>query len=68
MSGLEGSLFKWINMVKGWQTRWFVLEPEIGLLSYFTVSIRNSSSFLDIKKIDSSICGRYLQFMIHKRH
>lgn len=39
MSGLEGSLFKWINMVKGWQTRWFVLEPEIGLLSYFTVSI-----------------------------
>ena len=38
MSGLEGSLFKWINMVKGWQTRWFVLEPEISLLSYYTVS------------------------------
>ncbi|CAG9804550.1 unnamed protein product [Chironomus riparius] len=36
MSGLEGSLFKWINMVKGWQTRWFVLEPEISLLSYYT--------------------------------
>lgn len=35
-TALEGTLSKWTNVMKGWQTRWFVLEPEIFLLSYYT--------------------------------
>lgn len=33
---LEGPLSKWTNVVKGWQFRWFVLEENSGLLSYYT--------------------------------
>lgn len=29
-----GQLNKFTNMVKGWQFRWFVLEPEMGTLQY----------------------------------
>ena len=36
---LEGPLSKWTNVVKGWQYRWFVLDENTGLLSYYTVSI-----------------------------
>lgn len=35
---LEGTLSKWTNVMKGWQNRWFVLESETSLLSYYTVS------------------------------
>lgn len=33
---LEGPLSKWTNVMKGWQFRWFVLEENSGLLSYYT--------------------------------
>ena len=36
---MEGALTKWTNLVKGWQYRWFVLDEDMGLLSYYTVSI-----------------------------
>ena len=36
---MEGALTKWTNLVKGWQHRWFVLDDEMGLLSYYTVSL-----------------------------
>lgn len=32
---LEGQLFKYTNVVKGWQFRWFVLNPETGYLEYY---------------------------------
>lgn len=35
---MEGSLSKWTNVVNGWQYRWFVLDDNAGLLSYYTVS------------------------------
>lgn len=33
---LEGSLTKWTNVMKGWQHRWFVLDENAALLSYYT--------------------------------
>ena len=36
---MEGVLSKWTNVMKGWQFRWFVLDDNIGLLSYYTVII-----------------------------
>ncbi|XP_014249855.1 oxysterol-binding protein-related protein 9 isoform X2 [Cimex lectularius] len=33
---MEGSLSKWTNVMKGWQYRWFVLDDNAGLLSYYT--------------------------------
>ncbi|KAI8774263.1 oxysterol-binding protein-related protein 9 isoform X1 [Biomphalaria glabrata] len=33
---MEGPLSKWTNVMKGWQYRWFVLDDESGLLSYYT--------------------------------
>jgi len=35
---LEGTLSKWTNVMKGWQYRFFVLDENAGLLSYYTVS------------------------------
>lgn len=35
---MEGSLSKWTNVVNGWQYRWFVLDDNAGLLSYYTVA------------------------------
>ncbi len=35
---MEGPLSKWTNVMKGWQYRWFVLDDNAGLLSYYTVS------------------------------
>lgn len=32
---LEGQLSKYTNVVKGWQYRWFVLNPDIGMLEYY---------------------------------
>lgn len=37
---MEGPLSKWTNVMKGWQYRWFVLDYNAGLLSYYTVSPR----------------------------
>ncbi|CAF4787829.1 unnamed protein product [Pieris macdunnoughi] len=34
---MEGSLSKWTNVMKGWQYRWFVLDENAGLLSYYTM-------------------------------
>ncbi|KAG8235075.1 hypothetical protein J437_LFUL015319, partial [Ladona fulva] len=31
----EGQLCKYTNVVKGWQYRWFILDPETGVLGYF---------------------------------
>jgi len=31
----EGQLLKYTNMVKGWQNRWFVLNPNSGMLEYY---------------------------------
>lgn len=36
MAAMEGSLSKWTNVMKGWQYRWFVLDDNAGLLSYYT--------------------------------
>ena len=33
---LQGSLSKWTNVMKGWQYRWFVLDDNAGLFSYYT--------------------------------
>ncbi|XP_054162593.1 oxysterol-binding protein-related protein 9-like isoform X2 [Oppia nitens] len=33
---MEGPLCKWTNVMKGWQYRWFVLDDNAGLLSYYT--------------------------------
>nr|XP_044995166.1 oxysterol-binding protein-related protein 9 isoform X9 [Jaculus jaculus] len=35
-SMVEGPLSKWTNVMKGWQYRWFVLDYNAGLLSYYT--------------------------------
>lgn len=42
---MEGPLSKWTNVVKGWQYRWFVLDDNTGLLSYYTVG---TNSLMDI--------------------
>lgn len=39
---MEGPLSKWTNVMKGWQYRWFVLDYNAGLLSYYTVSPRGT--------------------------
>ncbi|KAM7449976.1 hypothetical protein ABFA07_002343 [Porites harrisoni] len=31
----EGQLSKWTNLMKGWQFRWFTLDPHSGLLEYY---------------------------------
>ena len=35
----EGQLSKWTNLMKGWQFRWFTLDPDSGLLEYYVVRI-----------------------------
>jgi len=37
----EGQLNKFTNVVKGWQYRWFVLDPESGRLEYHLLEDRN---------------------------
>lgn len=36
---MEGTLSKWTNVMKGWQYRFFVLDENAGLLSYYTVRV-----------------------------
>ncbi|XP_022194411.1 oxysterol-binding protein-related protein 11 isoform X1 [Nilaparvata lugens] len=31
----EGQLSKYTNVVKGWQYRWFILDPKKGILNYY---------------------------------
>nr|ACO11248.1 Oxysterol-binding protein-related protein 9 [Caligus rogercresseyi] len=33
---IEGTLSKWTNVMKGWPYRWFVLDANAGLFSYYT--------------------------------
>ncbi|XP_067937670.1 oxysterol-binding protein-related protein 9-like isoform X2 [Watersipora subatra] len=33
---MEGPLSKWTNVMQGWQYRWFVLNENVSLLSYYT--------------------------------
>ena len=40
----EGQLSKFTNVVKGWQYRWFVLDPESGNLEYFLMDERGGRS------------------------
>lgn len=35
---VEGLLYKYTNVVKGFQYRWFILDPSRGTLEYFMVS------------------------------
>ena len=35
MGVLDGALRKWVNYVVGWEFRWFVLDGELGILSYY---------------------------------
>ena len=39
---MEGQLSKWTNLMKGWQYRWFTLDPDSGMLDYYVV--RNTFS------------------------
>jgi len=32
---LNGILYKYTNVVKGWQYRWFTVDPRTGILSYY---------------------------------
>lgn len=56
---MEGSLSKWTNVVKGWQYRWFVLDENAGLLSYYTVStkIYFNISFVCVICLGSQVMG-----------
>ena len=47
---MEGPLSKWTNVVKGWQYRWFVLDDNTGLLSYYTVSVISFSILLKLDR------------------
>lgn len=44
---MEGPLSKWTNVMKGWQYRWFVLDYNAGLLSYYTVSLSCSAAIYE---------------------
>ena len=35
---MEGQLYKYTNVVKGWQYRWFMMDPHKGTLEYYMVS------------------------------
>ena len=41
MRRFEGQLNKFTNVVKGWQYRWFVLEPAAGVLEYYLLEERS---------------------------
>ena len=45
---MEGPLSKWTNVMKGWQYRWFVLDENAGLLSYYTVSNNSMITYHEI--------------------
>ena len=45
MAVMEGPLSKWTNVMQGWQYRWFVLDENVALLSYYTVSSSSLNQF-----------------------
>ena len=45
MAVMEGPLSKWTNVMQGWQYRWFVLDENVALLSYYTVSSSSINQF-----------------------
>lgn len=48
---LEGLLYKYTNVVKGWQYRWFVLNPDVGRLEYHEVCLIDTLDFVKMKYI-----------------
>ena len=56
---MEGTLSKWTNVMKGWQIRWFVLDEQAGLFSYYTVSSCLHDIILDWLRCweINAICG-----------
>ncbi|KAG8182067.1 hypothetical protein JTE90_008603 [Oedothorax gibbosus] len=40
---LEGQLYKYTNVMKGWQYRWFVVTPDTGTLEYYMLDERRKS-------------------------
>lgn len=40
---VEGQLYKYTNVVKGWQYRWFILTPDSGMLEYYMVEEQKKS-------------------------
>lgn len=54
----EGQLYKFTNVVKGWQYRWFVLDSESGTLEYFLMDESSSGRPLVGKSRGSQkLCG-----------
>ncbi|KAB7499729.1 hypothetical protein Anas_04724 [Armadillidium nasatum] len=45
----QGHLIKFTNVVKGWQSRWFILDPERGSLEYYLHHILHIFKVLLIK-------------------
>ncbi|XP_058833332.1 oxysterol-binding protein-related protein 11 [Topomyia yanbarensis] len=41
---LSGQLYKYTNVVKGWQYRWFTVDAQAGLLSYYLCEPSNDDS------------------------
>lgn len=41
---LNGQLYKYTNVVKGWQYRWFTVDAQAGLLSYYLCEPSNDDS------------------------
>lgn len=52
---MEGPLSKWTNLMKGWQYRWFVLDYNAGLLSYYTVNMEGGAA-LEYKRSAQCVC------------
>ncbi|XP_065349260.1 oxysterol-binding protein-related protein 11-like [Cloeon dipterum] len=40
----RGQLYKYTNVVKGWQYRWFILDPERGILDYYVIDPQQQPS------------------------
>ena len=55
MATMEGPLSKWTNVMQGWQYRWFVLDENSGLLSYYTVREHRLLS-----RFDEKCCQDYI--------
>ena len=51
----QGQLIKFTNVVKGWQSRWFVLNPELGSLHYYLVSLLTMFLFASVRFYSKSL-------------
>ncbi|GFU42259.1 oxysterol-binding protein-related protein 11 [Trichonephila clavipes] len=54
---LEGQLYKYTNVVKGWQYRWFILIPETGILEYYVGAVISPSDEDGQSFAISAACG-----------